>query len=87
MSQAKLTFGIDTRSEDPFASVKKGNRPSFTHVARPNIAIPLYEFFIHECQKFMGNQYVKTGVFGADMKISLINDGPVSILMDSKIKE
>ncbi len=70
-----------------FASTKKGNRPSFTGAAKPATAIPLYELFISECRKLVGDSNVQTGVFGADMKVSLVNDGPVTILMDSKIKE
>lgn len=66
------------------ASTIKGNRPSFIRAARPEIAIPLYEAFIRELQK---NVPVETGEFGADMKVSLINDGPVTILIDSKEKE
>lgn len=69
-----------------FASTKKGNRPSFIKSAKPNIAIPLYEYCIKKLSQ-LPNKPVKTGVFGADMKISLINDGPVTILMDSKTKE
>ena len=68
------------------ASTKKGNRPSFIKAARPEIAIPLYEEFIKELNKLL-NKEVKTGEFGADMKIDLINDGPVTIVIDSKNKE
>ena len=68
------------------ASTKKGNRPGFTKAARPEQAIPLYENFIQELRKASGLA-IKTGIFGADMKVSLINDGPVTILMDSKNKE
>ena len=60
---------------------KSGNRPSFTDAAKPDIAIPLYEYFIEECKKQVNT--VETGVFGADMQVSLINDGPVTIIMDS----
>ena len=68
------------------ASTKKGNRPSYIRAARPEQAIPLYEYFIQQTQsQFNGN--VLTGEFGADMKVSLVNDGPVTILMDSKQKE
>ena len=59
-----------------------GNRPSFTDSAKPDIAIPLYEYFINECKKHI--KIVQTGVFGADMKVSLLNDGPVTIIIDSK---
>jgi len=64
-----------------FASTKKVNRPSFTKAAKPNIAIPLYEDFI---AMFQNDVKVETGSFGADMKINLVNDGPVSIWLDSK---
>ncbi len=66
-----------------FADTKKGNRPSFIQAARPETAIPLYEKFIEEL-KNSGIKEVKTGQFGADMQISLCNDGPVSIWMDSR---
>lgn len=60
---------------------KSGNRPSFLEAAKPNIAIPLYEHFIKECQKVIS--VVQTGTFGAHMKVELINDGPVTIIIDS----
>jgi D-aminoacyl-tRNA deacylase len=69
-----------------FASTKKGNRPSYTKASKPNIAIPLYEKFILNLKQISGID-VKTGVFGADMQICLINDGPVTIIIDSKNKE
>lgn len=65
------------------ASTKKGNRPSFTKAAPPTIAIPLYEDFIQSVEKALGKK-VYTGEFGADMQVSLQNDGPVTILIDSK---
>lgn len=68
------------------ASTKKGNRPSFIKAAKPDIAIPLYEKFIKQLIVTSGRP-VYTGEFGADMKVALINDGPVTILMDSKNKE
>ena len=68
-----------------FASTKKGNRPSFIQSAKPEIAIPLYEKFIESIKDF--GIKVSTGIFGADMKVSLTNDGPVTILIDSKNKE
>lgn len=69
-----------------FAQTKKGNRPSFIRAARPDQAIPLYEQLIAELEKCLGKP-IQTGVFGADMKVSLVNDGPVTILMDTKVKE
>lgn len=68
------------------ASTKKGNRPSYIKASKPNIAIPLYEAFISSMEKSIGKK-VQTGQFGADMKVSLINDGPVTIIIDSKNKE
>lgn len=68
-----------------FASTKKGNRPSFIASARPEIAIPLYETFIDEI-KNTGID-TQTGMFGADMQVGLVNDGPVTIIIDSKNKE
>lgn len=65
------------------ASTKKGNRPSYIMAAKPYIAIPLYEKFILTLQNTLGKQ-IQTGEFGADMKVSLINDGPVTILIDTK---
>lgn len=65
------------------ASTKKGNRPSYIKAAKPDIAIPLYESFIATMEKELGKS-IQTGKFGADMKISLVNDGPVTIIMDSK---
>jgi D-tyrosyl-tRNA(Tyr) deacylase len=67
------------------SSTKKGNRPSFIEAARPEIAIPLYKKMIHQLEKDLGKT-IQTGEFGADMKVSLINDGPVTIILDSKNK-
>jgi D-tyrosyl-tRNA(Tyr) deacylase len=69
-----------------FAQTKKGNRPSFIRAARPEKAIPLYEKMIATLESLTGKK-VATGIFGADMKISLVNDGPVTIIMDTKDKE
>lgn len=69
-----------------FASTKKGNRPSFIKSAKPDIAIPLYEYCIQQLTQLLGKP-IKTGKFGADMKVSLVNDGPVTILIDSKNRE
>lgn len=60
---------------------KSGNRPSFSDSAKPDIAIPLYEYFVEECQKQIS--VVQTGIFGADMKVNLLNDGPVTLILDS----
>ena len=60
---------------------KSGNRPSFSEAARPEIAIPLYEYFVNECKKQI--PIVETGIFGADMKVNLLNDGPVTIIIES----
>ena len=68
------------------ASYKKGNRPSYLRAAGHDIAVPLYEYFCQRLSETIGNQ-VETGVFGADMKVELLNDGPVTICMDSKNKE
>ena len=67
------------------ASTKKGNRPSYINSAGHELAIPLYEYFIKICEDKLGRK-VSTGEFGADMKVSLINDGPVTIVIDSKAK-
>ncbi len=68
------------------ASTKKGNRPSYIRAARPEQAIPLYEYFINTL-KTLSNTNIESGEFGADMKVSLVNDGPGTILMDSKNRE
>ena len=65
------------------ASTKKGNRPSYIHASRPEFAVPMYEKFVAKLQSLFGHE-IQTGEFGADMQVSLINDGPVTILMDSK---
>jgi D-tyrosyl-tRNA(Tyr) deacylase len=69
-----------------FASTKKGNRPSYIKAARPEKAVPLYDYFISELGGKSGLS-VETGQFGADMKVSLVNDGPVTIVIDSKDRE
>ena len=68
------------------AATKKGNRPSYIKASKPEIAIPLYEAFVHQMEIELGKK-VQTGQFGADMKVSLVNDGPVTIIIDSKNKE
>ena len=68
------------------ANTKKGNRPSYSKASKPEVAIPLYENFVNTLELELGKT-VQTGVFGADMKVLLLNDGPVTIIMDSKNKE
>ncbi len=67
-----------------FANTKKGNRPSFIQAAPPRLAIPLYESFIESCKVIIGDKKVRIGIFGAEMRISLVNEGPVTIWLDSK---
>lgn len=68
------------------ASTKKGNRPSYIHAAGHDLAVPMYELYCRRLSELMGKE-VKTGQFGADMKVGLINDGPVTIIIDSKLRE
>jgi D-tyrosyl-tRNA(Tyr) deacylase len=68
------------------ALTKKGNRPSYIKASKPEVAIPMYENFVRQMEKELGKK-VQTGIFGADMKVALLNDGPVTIVMDSKNKE
>jgi len=68
-----------------YASTVKGNRPSYIKAAKPDVAIPLYEKFLTELETLLGKK-VERGIFGADMKVSLLNDGPVTIITDSKLK-
>lgn len=68
------------------ASTKKGNRPSYIKAAKPDLAIPLYENFVSQMEIELGKP-IQTGQFGADMKVALINDGPVTIIIDTKNKE
>lgn len=69
-----------------FASTKKGNRPSYIRASKPDFAVPMYEKFVAELSQQLGKE-VKTGVFGAYMQVSLVNDGPVTICIDTKNKE
>lgn len=88
MNKSLLDCGGDILLISQFtlhASTKKGNRPSYIKAAKPDIAIPLYEQLIHTLESDLGKS-IGTGEFGADMKVSLVNDGPVTILMDSKNK-
>ena len=68
------------------ASTRKGNRPSYIHAAGHELAVPLYEAYCDEVQALVGRE-VKRGIFGADMQVALVNDGPVTIIIDSKLKE
>ncbi|WDO14255.1 D-aminoacyl-tRNA deacylase [Flavobacterium sp. WW92] len=68
------------------ASIKKGNRPSYIKASKPDIAIPLYESFVRQMEADLGKK-IQTGEFGADMKVALLNDGPVTIIFDTKNKE
>ena len=68
------------------ASTRKGNRPSYIHAAGHDLAVPLYELYCQEVEQLMGKP-VQQGVFGADMQVSLINDGPVTIIIDSRLRE
>lgn len=68
-----------------YASTVKGNRPSYIKAAKPDVAIPLYEKFLQKLETHIGRNVAK-GIFGADMKVSLVNDGPVTIIVDSKLK-
>lgn len=68
------------------ASTRKGNRPSYIHAAGHDLAIPLYDAYCNQVQQLLGRE-VKRGVFGADMQVALVNDGPVTIIIDSRLKE
>lgn len=86
MNKSILETGGDILVVSQFtlmARTKKGNRPSYIDAAKPEISVPLYEMFVKTLSEAMGKE-VKTGVFGADMKVELINNGPVTILIDSK---
>jgi len=86
MNRSILEVGGDILLISQFtlhASTKKGNRPSYIKAAKPDFAIPMYEKMIHDLQTELGKP-VQTGEFGADMKVALVNDGPVTIIIDSK---
>lgn len=68
------------------ASTKKGNRPSYIRASNPDVAIPMYEAFVQQLEEDLGRS-VGTGIFGADMKVELLNDGPVTIMIDTKMKD
>ena len=89
MNRSVLDVGGDVLAVSQFtlmASTKKGNRPSYIHAAGHELAVPMYELY---CEKLSGllGKGVKTGQFGADMKVALINDGPVTIIIDSRLRE
>ena len=89
MNRSVIEAGGDILAVSQFtlmASTKKGNRPSYIKAAKPDISIPLYEEFCSEMELAV-NKPIKRGVFGADMKVRLLNDGPVTIFIDSKNKE
>lgn len=89
MNRSIVDAGGDVLAVSQFtlnASTKKGNRPSYIHAAGHELAVPLYEAYCEQVQSLVGCE-VKKGVFGADMKVGLINDGPVTIIIDSKLKE
>ena len=89
MNRSVIESGGDILAVSQFtlmASTKKGNRPSYIKAAKPEISIPLYEEFCNEMELAV-NKPIQRGVFGADMKVNLLNDGPVTIFIDSKNKE
>ncbi len=89
MNRSAMEIGGDILLVSQFtlhASYKKGNRPSYIRASKGDVAIPLYEKLIKQLQKDLDKK-IQTGVFGADMKVSLLNDGPVTIVMDTKNKE
>ena len=89
MNRSVLDSGGDILAVSQFtlnASTRKGNRPSYIRAAGHDIAVPLYELYCAKCGEALGRT-VKTGVFGADMQVSLVNDGPVTIVIDSKLRE
>lgn len=89
MNKSVLDLGLEIMLVSQFtlfAQTKKGNRPSFIQAAKPEIAIPLYNLFIKKSTEILGKR-IQTGVFGADMQINLINDGPVTIWIDSKNRD
>ena len=89
MNRSVLDIGGDVLAVSQFtlmASTKKGNRPSYIHAAGHELAVPMYELYCEKLSQLLGRE-VKTGVFGADMKVALINDGPVTIVIDSRLRE
>lgn len=89
MNRSVVDVGGDILAVSQFtlnASTRKGNRPSYIRAAGHDLAVPLYELYCSECGRLTGKD-VPTGVFGADMKVALVNDGPVTIIIDSGLKE
>lgn len=89
MNRSLLDIGGEALAVSQFtlnASTKKGNRPSYIHAAGHDVAIPLYEMYCEKLSESLGKP-VARGVFGADMQVALVNDGPVTIIIDSKLKE
>lgn len=89
MNRSVIDTGGDILAVSQFtlnASTRKGNRPSYIRAAGHDLAIPLYELYSSECGRLTGHE-VRTGVFGADMQVELINDGPVTIIIDSRLRE
>jgi D-tyrosyl-tRNA(Tyr) deacylase len=89
MNKSVLDVGGDILLVSQFtlhASIKKGNRPSYIRASKPDFAIPMYQRMIEQLQKDTGRK-IATGIFGADMKVALLNDGPVTIVIDTKSKE
>jgi len=89
MNRSVIDVGGEVLAVSQFtlnASTKKGNRPSYIHAAGHEVAVPLYEAYCQQLQDLVGRE-VKRGVFGAEMQVELINDGPVTIIIDSKLKE
>ena len=89
MNRSVLDVGGDVLAVSQFtlmASTKKGNRPSYIHAAGHELAVPMYELYCEKLSRLLDRE-VKTGVFGADMKVALVNDGPVTIIIDSKLRE
>lgn len=89
MNLSLISIGGDALAVSQFtltASTKKGNRPSYIRAAGHELAVPIYEKFCEYLSRYL-NREVKKGIFGADMKVSLVNDGPVTIIIDSRLKE
>ncbi|KAB5489988.1 MULTISPECIES: D-aminoacyl-tRNA deacylase [Flagellimonas] len=89
MNRSVMDLGGDVIVVSQFtlhAQTKKGNRPSYIKASKPDVAIPIYEAFVQKMEQVLGKK-VGTGIFGADMKVELLNDGPVTITMDTKNKE